>query len=147
MTTFARTHPAKTRPASGVRPWMLGWLLAALLLAPWLGGIHAVLHQRTSEPGGTTTALAASGLPATVDAAAATAGVVGDRGLFRLFGGHTHDNDCRLFDQLSHADGLHLAAALPPVVLPPIAVLAWHAGECLRRWATLFDARGPPFLA
>jgi len=67
--------------------------------------------------------------------------------LQRLFGEHSHDGDCRIYDQLTHADGLHLMAAVPPVLLPPVAVLAWHAGECLRRWATLFDARGPPALS
>ena len=112
--------------------WLLAWLVAAVVAASWLGGVHGTIHP----PGGV-----------------AMAAVVGSPGqaapghtLRRLFGEHGHSGDCRLYDQLSHADGLYSSAALPLVALPPVAVLAWHAGECLRRWATLFDARGPPSL-
>ena len=142
MTTIDKAPHARTRLAPWLRPWLFACLVAALLLAPWLGGIHAVLHQKA---GGQLVTGPAATLSATTPYAAADHTHV--TGLFRLFGGHTHDNDCRLFDQLSHADGLHLTSVMPPVLLPPVAVLAWHAGECLRRWATLFDARGPPFLA
>lgn len=122
---------------------MFSWLLLALLVAPWLGSVHAVIHARTP-----TAAVAVAAVPGM--AAGPVAGhavAVGSGALRRLFGDHSHNGDCRIYDQLSHADGLHLTQALPPVVLPPLAVLAWHAGECLRRWATLFDARGPPVLA
>ncbi|WP_229722664.1 hypothetical protein [Xylophilus rhododendri] len=109
-------------------------LLAALFASPWLGAVHSVFHAR----------------PQVVSAAAATepaADAAAPSALRRLFGDHSHSGDCRLYDQLSHADGLQSLPALPPVLLPPAATLAWHAGECLRRWATLFDARGPPPLA
>ena len=124
--------PAASGPPAWLPAWLVAGLLAALLLAPWLGAVHAVLH----------------GAPVP-SAAVARAGTeaVRDQGLLRLFGGHTHDGDCRLYDQLAHADGLQSVAALPPLLLPPVATLAWHAGECLRRWAALFDARGPPALA
>ena len=110
----------------------------ALLVGPWLGSVHAVLHAKAPA---VAVASGASG-----DTSASHSAVAGPAALRRLFGDHSHNGDCRIYDQLSHADGLHSTHALPPVVLPPIAVLAWHAGECLRRWATLFDARGPPFL-
>ena len=125
------------RPKSARRipAWVFSWLLVALLVAPWLGSVHAVLHAKAPV-----TAVA-SGDTGSGHSAAAVPGL-----LQRLFGDHSHNGDCRIYDQLSHADGLHSTLALPPVVLPPVAVLAWHAGECLRRWATLFDARGPPSL-
>ncbi|MCZ2496535.1 hypothetical protein GN316_07180 [Xylophilus sp. Kf1] len=123
--------------------------MVALWLAPWLGSVHAVLHARlpasvvaTATAGGdgiVATAIATAVAPVASVASAA-------RPLRRLFGDHGHEGDCRIYDQLSHADGLHLTQALPPVLLPPLATMAWHAGECLRRWATLFDARGPPVL-
>lgn len=129
---FRRPHP---EPARRIPAWVLSWLLVALLVAPWLGSVHAVLHANSPV------AAVVSGDTGTHHPAAA-----GSDLLRRLFGDHSHNGDCRIYDQLSHADGLHPTLALPPVVLPPVAVLAWHAGECLRRWATLFDARGPPFL-
>ena len=141
MTKPDRLSPHPTAAAARLPWWAWLCVLVALLGAPWLGAVHGTLHARSAASG-----------PATVlsSAAVATASLSGhaqDVGLRRLFGHHSHEGDCRIYDQLSHADGLHLTAAMPPVVLPPVAVMAWHAGECLRRWATLFDARGPPVLA
>ncbi|WPB58489.1 hypothetical protein [Xylophilus sp. GOD-11R] len=131
---------ARVSPWSALRVWLL---LVALLIAPWLGTVHSVLHASTSK---TAVVSFDSHLPAAVGASSSDADACAGT-LRRLFGDHSHSGDCRLYDQLSHADGLQHALTLPPVLLPPVAVLAWHAGECLRRWATLFDARGPPSLA
>ena len=127
-------HP---QPARRIPAWVFSWLLVALLVGPWLGSVHAVLHAKSPA-----VAVAVAG----GDTSASHSAAAGSGLLRRLFGDHSHNGDCRIYDQLSHADGLHFTQALPPVVLPPVAMLAWHAGECLRRWATLFDARGPPSL-
>lgn len=62
-----------------------------------------------------------------------------------LFAGHADDTGCRLFDPLNH-EGL---AALPVLAVPLVFssfFLDVFQGECLARWAALFDARGPPVL-
>jgi hypothetical protein len=106
-------------------------LLLALVLAPFLGQVHRVLH---------------TGAPATALAHAAD-GSHAHGGLASLFGDHVDGNDCRLYDQLGHAD---LACGVPAPALPlpvvPAFVLAWREGEALARFAALFDARGPPAL-
>ena len=63
--------------------------------------------------------------------------------LHALIGKHT-SADCRLYDQLS---GWHVPLDVPLLLLPialPTATFAWLTGQALLRWATLFDARGPP---
>ena len=135
-----KTFPHRPTTAPRLLPvWLLAWLVAALMAASWLGGVHGTLHP----PGGTTGAATVAGMSKDAGSLAA---IQPGQALHRLFGEHGHSGDCRLYDQLSHADGLYSTVALPVVALPPVAVLAWHAGECLRRWATLFDARGPPSL-
>lgn len=92
-------------------------LLALVLLAQTLGLVHRVLHARADHP----------------VAAASSA-----------FGHDAGDLDCRLFDQLAHADIAFGIAALPIVQvqpLPPAAVLP--AGR-LAPQASGFLARGPP---
>jgi hypothetical protein len=118
--------------------WLLAWLVVALMAASWLGGVHGTIHL----PGAAVAATTVAG-----DTPKSPVSTASGRALRQLFGEHGHSGDCRLYDQLSHADGLYSTVAIPVVALPPVAVLAWHAGECLRRWATLFDARGPPSLS
>jgi hypothetical protein len=62
----------------------------------------------------------------------------------RLFGAHHDDLDCRLYDQLGHADA---APALLKVVLPlalPASAFGFLSGAFIARRAALFEARGPP---
>ena len=54
------------------------------------------------------------------------------------------DAECRLLDQLSHADSL---PCVPLLALPAgfsTALLAHNAGLAVARWAALFQARAPP---
>lgn len=100
-------------------------LAFALWIAATLGLVHRTLHAH------------ATGLPELAEK------VEAPRGLFALFGDHT-DAECRLYDQLSHGSA---ALSVPLVILPvtlPAATFVWLEGEALARWATLFDARGPP---
>ena len=61
-----------------------------------------------------------------------------------LFSSHGKAADCLVFDQLCHADALHvlplqiLATPLPNIVLVTLA------GDFIARWAALYQARGPP---
>ncbi|MBB3179027.1 hypothetical protein [Variovorax sp. Sphag1AA] len=109
-------------------------LALALWIAATLGLVHRTLHAH------------ATGLPELaekVDASAPSSSHSSPHGLFALFGDHT-DAECRLYDQLSHGSA---ALSVPLVILPvtlPAATFAWLEGEALARWATLFDARGPP---
>jgi hypothetical protein len=67
-----------------------------------------------------------------------------DNGLARLFTGHDNASDCRLYDQVSHGDGiptaalLQLAAVHPPTLTQVFQALA-PAKPTLR-----VQARGPP---
>jgi hypothetical protein len=105
----------------------------ALLLAQAIGLAHGIAHP---HPRG--------GLPsATVAAAVATSGVTWADGL--------HDDgsvQCRLLDQLSHADALTSTLSLPSA--PPAAqtlIAPLRVAPCARV-APAYLARGPPlFLA
>ncbi|MFZ4289772.1 hypothetical protein [Variovorax sp. HJSM1_2] len=116
-----------------------GLLVFALLWTQWLGVVHQEIHPALAQP-------AALQAQQHSHAAASALHAV----LERLLGHHDdgiHAADCRLYDQLSHADAMPaLAAAL---VMPP----AWPAvfqtalrAHVLPSWRAWFDARGPPHL-
>ena len=108
---------------------LLWWLIAALIAAQTLGLLHRVAH------------------PAATPTIAAPAGA-GERGhswVASLFSGHDDDSGCRLYDQLSHADGLPTIAVIAPAIAAALFLLPFFHGEALARWAALFRARGPPF--
>ena len=60
-----------------------------------------------------------------------------------LFSAHADDGSCRLFDPLQHEGALTLPALLLPVALTS-RFIDFSRGDCLARWAALYDARGPP---
>ncbi|MBC7957671.1 MAG: hypothetical protein H7Y33_17610 [Cytophagales bacterium] len=80
-----------------LRRWVIQLTVASLLLTQSLGLLHRAVHQPAA--GNTLTAGPAQHAPSAVA---------------RLFAGHTLDTDCRLFDQLAHAD----LAPLPVLALP-----------------------------
>jgi uncharacterized membrane protein len=109
----------------------------ALLLAQAIGLAHGIAHPHSR--GG----LPAATVAATVAAAVAASGVTWADGL--------HDDgsvQCRLLDQLSHADALTNTLSLPSA--PPAAqtlVVPPRVAPCVRV-ARAYLARGPPlFLA
>ena len=109
-------------------------LACVLLIAQTLGMMHRVLHSPLAkQPGALVQMRVDGGVPAPVASVFA-----------KLFSGHQDDSDCRVFDQLSHGD----AFAAPPLLAVPLLacafLLPFFHGEALRRWAALFDARGPP---
>ena len=64
--------------------------------------------------------------------------------LASLFSLHHDVSDCRLFDQASHDGGLAMAIRSTLSGAPPPLTVAIFQGEAIARWASLFDARGPP---
>ncbi|MEO7855165.1 MAG: hypothetical protein ABIR94_23380 [Rubrivivax sp.] len=103
-------------------------LLATLLTAQTLGLLHRVVHfggAVSQGPSHTRAGPAAEPLQA-------------------LFAQHRDNADCKLFDHVSHADGLvHIDACmscLPPLTLDTFAHTGWH----LASQAAGFLARGPP---
>ena len=95
------------------------WLLAALLLAQATGLAHRIAH---ATPAGGTTAQAVW----QADHQSGSA-------------------DCRLIDQLSHADALCSGAPDPAPLFQPAPTVLALAAEALRaRAAPQHPARGPP---
>jgi hypothetical protein len=119
-----------------------GWcLLVLLVLAPWLGQLHAVLHPAVPQG---STGLQHTAAQQGAGAVSAPGHAGGTHGLQRLFG--THDaGDCRVYDQLLHADALPSA---PPLVVSVVwmavrfAVPTQPAPSCD---SAVFQARAPPF--
>lgn len=110
------------------------WILSAgILLSQTVGLLHQVVHAPSGHP----PAMAFTASPAQTDH--------GLNWLAKLFADHKKDSgDCRLFDQLAHADLLPTVATMALPVVPPAFVLLRLEGEAVARWASLFDARGPP---
>ncbi len=113
-----------------LRHWVVHLTLASLLLAQSLGLLHRAVHQ----PAGGHSFVAGTA-PHAPSAVAS------------LFAGHTLDSDCRLFDQLTHAD----LAPLPALALPcdfrtahSLAAAPCGHQPALER---SYCARAPPALA
>ena len=110
-----------------------GYLALALLLAPMLGLMHGLTHGALDAH----------------HAAPAQGAQADDSGhehhwLADLFSAHADDSDCRVYDQLCHADAASVPTlAVLPLVLP-VFVFLFLQGEALARRAALFEARGPP---
>lgn len=119
----------------------LSWiLLLALVLAPALGQLHRIAH---GSPAATAHVHShAESADAQADHAHDTQGAGWFAGLFSA-----HDlPDCRLYDQLTHADTLpSLPLLVLPLVLTPFLFRRLQR-EAVARQADLFDARGPPAL-
>jgi hypothetical protein len=117
------------------------WLLAfALVAAQAFGFMHRIVH-------GPQTALSHE-YAAEHPHGPHSAGISHDHlhasgWLPALFSGHDDDSTCRLFDSLCQDTAPGVPKAATPLVLSSF-FLQWAQGEALVRWATLFDARGPP---
>lgn len=121
------------------------WLLALLVVAPWLGNLHAIVHP-APPPGGWAQPRHAAVEASDARAAIATtvhAPPAPAHGLQRLFGPHDA-GDCRVYDQLLHADALVSAFS---VVLPAVWAAVLFAAPpqpspiC---GSAVFEARAPP---
>jgi hypothetical protein len=113
-----------------LRSWVVHLTVASLLLAQSLGLLHRSVHQ-----------------PARGDTFATATAHHSPHTLADLFAGHTLGNDCRLYDQLAHAD----LAPLPVQALPcsfntghSLATVPCGHQPALQR---SYCARAPPALA
>ncbi|WP_425258200.1 hypothetical protein ACPOLB_22110 [Rubrivivax sp. RP6-9] len=115
------------------RPLALAWLLAAaMLLAQGLGLVHAVRHAPgLAHPAGLASVHDHGAGPVQVAAA---------------FGGHDGQDaaSCRLYDQLTHADVLPVAALPLPADADAAARPALQPAGWLPRCQTAYSARAPP---
>ena len=105
-----------------LRRAFVAWLAFALLAAQAIAFVHGVVHAGKGQ---------------------AQAGAASASWTTALFAAHDDDTTCRLFDAVGH----DAAPAHAPIVLPPAVpgfLLAQLQGDCLLRFAALFDARGPP---
>jgi tryptophan-rich sensory protein len=128
MLNFGNRRSAVSRLAAGL-------LVFALLWTQWLGVVHQEIHPALPSQAQQHSHAAPSALHTLLE---------------QLLGHHAdgiHAADCRLYDQLSHADVM--PAVAPALVLPPVwpvvfvAALATRALPPGHAW---FDARGPPHL-
>jgi len=110
-------------------------LLVVVVLAQSLGWMHRSLHLTGDSVRQAQRLLHAAPSPAAPER---IRGALDD-----LFGNHADGADCRLFDVLGQPGCTPAAIALPAAVPLAALVVATHA-DFVRRWATLFDARGPP---
>lgn len=114
---------------------LLGALLAAMVLAQALGLVHRIVHLPAAAGAGVPALHAHGGHAHQADA---------HEGLLSgLFGGHSDDSTCRLFDAMGH-DGAPAMVAFAAPVLAALFFLDLLHGDFVARWAALFDARGPP---
>ncbi len=116
--------------------------LCAALLNQTLGLVHGVVHLHQGE--GQPSIHAHAHIHTDSHAGEEPCDEDGHGFLSRLFGGHTSDTDCRLYDQSSHVDDM---PGTPSLVLPLVMgvfVFSVFAGLALARWHTQFQARGPP---
>ena len=116
-----------------------------LVVAPWLGNLHSVMHP-AAPPGGWTqqhhAAAHGLGAPAT-GATAAVAHANAPHGLQRLFGPHGA-GDCRVYDQLLHADALFSAPPLVAAAVWTAIRLAAPPQPSPTCGSAVFEARAPP---
>lgn len=137
---------ALPRPQAGLPQWLATallcvWCALCILFAQTLGLVHGIAHGPIHGDVG---AQATQAVGAHPGHAAGNAQVALDV-LETLFTQHEDAEDCRLFDALGQQPGAAMAGPAPPTAMPPcMQRLRRLEGAFVARWATLFDARGPP---
>ena len=123
---------APTPPAQGRTIVCVALLALALLWAQSWGQWHGVWHAKSA--------------PQEVLAESQTRGLGGHASApeHAVFDHDAGDAQCRLLDQLSHADSLPCMPLLALPVELSAALVAQSVGSAVARWAALFQARGPP---
>lgn len=106
-------------------------LVLVLLWAQTWGQWHSVLHAQHGSTG-----LAQAAALGHISQSAAPEHAVFDH--------DAGDAQCRLLDQLSHADSLPCVPLLALPVAFSAALVAQSVGLAVARWAALFQARAPP---
>ena len=136
---FHRLPHGRQRLDRPLALWAVVALVLALVAAPFLGQVHRVLHAGAPSIGQPASAASVAAAASSLAHAHASPGVAD------LFGTHGSSSDCRLYDQLGHADlGCGVASLALPAVLVAAPLMVLREGAVLARRAALFDARGPP---
>ena len=156
MASATILHPPAgllSSPHGQRRSWARGlwaWLLVAMVLAQTLGFMHTIVHALT--PNQSHPASSVYLLPEHIgehthgSAHAASHEPLHEGWLAQLFNTHGDTSDCRLFDHVSHGDGLPGVPALTiPTLTLPVFLPVFEAVLPLAT-AALVRARGPPLL-
>ena len=135
-------HPRAEPPQWRATALLCTWCALCILFAQTLGLVHGIAHGPIHGDAGTQAAPAVAAHPGHAQGNAQVAPDV----LETLFAQHEDAEDCRLFDALGQQPGAAMAGPVhPPAVPPCMQRLRRLEGAFVARWATLFDARGPPF--
>lgn len=140
---------ALPRPQAGLPQWLAtallcAWCALCILFAQTLGLVHGIAHGPIHGDVGTQITQAVAAHAEQSHHAPGNAQVA-PGALETLFPQHEDAEDCRLFDALGQQPGATLAGPVhPPAVPPCMQRLRRLEGAFVARWATLFDARGPP---
>ena len=119
------------------RPWWLAFVLLCVWGAQTLGVVHGFAHAVAHHPAHADKGAQAHAVEQGLEQKSGT--------LAPLFVQHDDAGDCRLFDALGHQPGAAMAGPVHPAAVPPcMERLRRLEGAFVARWATLFDARGPP---
>ena len=144
---------ALLRPRAGLPQWratalVCAWCALCILFAQTLGLVHGIAHGPIHANVGTQTQAVGPHAEAPHHAHPGHApgnAQVAPGTLETLFPQHEDAEDCRLFDALGQQPGVAIAVPVPPPAVPPcMQRLRRLEGAFVARWATLFDARGPP---
>lgn len=145
---------ALLRPRAGLPQWratalVCAWCALCILFAQTLGLVHGIAHGPIHANVGAQAAQAVgphTEVPHHAHPGHAPGNAqVAPGTLETLFPQHEDAEDCRLFDALGQQPGAAMAGPVPPPAVPPCMQRLRHLeGAFVARWATLFDARGPP---
>lgn len=137
----ALPRPGAEPPRWRAAALLCAWCALCILFAQTLGLAHGIAHGPVHGDVGTQAAQAVAAHPGHAYGNAQVAPAV----LETLFAQHEDAEDCRLFDALGQQPGAAMAGPVhPPAVPPCMQRLRRLEGAFVARWATLFDARGPP---
>lgn len=140
---------ALPRPQAGLPQWLAtallcAWCALCILFAQTLGLAHGIAHGPVHGDAGTQAAQAVAAQAEQSHHAHGNAQVA-PGALETLFAQHEDAEDCRLFDALGQQPGAASTGPVhSPAVPPCMQRLRRLEGAFVARWATLFDARGPP---
>lgn len=135
-----RAEPPRWRAAA----LLCAWCALCILFAQTLGLAHGIAHGPVHGDVGTQAAQTVAAQAEQSHHALGNAQGAPDA-LETLFAQHEDAEDCRLFDALGQQPGAAMAGPVHPPTAPPcMQRLRRLEGAFVARWATLFDARGPP---
>lgn len=142
---------ALLRPRAGLPQWratalVCAWCALCILFAQTLGLVHGIAHGPIHANVGAQAVGPHAEAPHHAHPGHAPGNAqVAPGALETLFPQHEDAEDCRLFDALGQQPGAAMAGPVPPPAVPPcMQRLRRLEGAFVARWATLFDARGPP---